>query len=155
MTAAMHLILKYPPHRLWCRNIASINIFLDLISTFSWIVAIQYNGRAIASLVDVFVKVFKCANAAADLHINVSIISFGEIRIIRNDPSVIEFYSIRSDKGSSIVRSLINWITIVAPYSVFRKRFGIFLRTFPFFMQGARGLWAPQGPCIINEVTIR
>ena len=93
--STVHVESIYAPSSLGCRDIAAINEINNLAEpwqvglSFAWSILSDNNGGSIMALVDVLVQILDRSGRGAALNIDVSAILCHQIKIMRNNPTIV------------------------------------------------------------------
>ena len=85
------------PAAFTCRNVPRVHKPVDLVHIVVSLLLIvfSYSGHnTIWSFIDIFVEILDCHDHRADFNIDVGVILGGQVRVIRNDPAVINVHSV-------------------------------------------------------------
>lgn len=113
----MHLELQEMPASFNRTNVSPIHILLDFIPSSNT------HSSTIMALVDVLMDVLDCSDRGTNLNIDVAIVLGSQMRIIRDDPGVVEDKALGVGMGDTVVRPCILGITIFFKKSARTERF--------------------------------
>src|SRR5438045_5099927 len=85
----MHRVLEQPPYGFGRANIAALQMLADLV------ILAHYSGSStVVALIDIFVDILHGLHGPADLDVNMGAVLAGQVRIIRDDPAIVEVSSL-------------------------------------------------------------
>ena len=106
----------YPPQRFWRSNPPSVPVLLDLIDVTILILLGRFShghGCSVMPLVYIFEQIFHGLNAPACLNIDVTVEQPQQIRVVRDDPLIVQLVT-PDFFLAPVITSPINGIRILA-----------------------------------------
>ena len=118
----MYFIVKNPPDSLWCSDITTIDVLLNLVS-------IVFESSMVGSFMNVFKAIFDRTEGRHGLDVCMAIIFGGDECVVQYDPTIVEFdVSDSRDRDrvrTPIIRTCVQWVAVFSSSCILLQRFRV------------------------------
>ena len=138
----MYFIVKNPPDSLWCTDITTVDVLLNLVS-------IVFESSTVGSFMNVFKAIFDRTERRNGLNVCMAIIFGGDVCVVRYDPTIVEFDVSDSRDGervrTPVIRTRVQRVAVFSSRCILLQRFRVTFCAAAIFHARSRSVQIPTG----------